>query len=1141
MPLRANKKRHARTRVVDELRRELMGPSDLHETIDEEYPTGRYIVGRLAPSPSEDRDTDAQMDSTENDTLGAGEDDPESGADEPSVPLTLGFHPSSMGVSFLVESNTKELCAEVVWGDYKRERVDGKAVWKRYPRTVHVTGIPVGRSGSLLTIPLSGREAPGSVSVTGDEDPEVALQGVVRSFGEYRAVSLFVVNRRAKGLLQDRTKDERWLFQVRLSVSAPGEEPVFVSKDVNEDMSWANPDRDEDAVSDRLLYRHAREFATGHGVAAGWVVDQAVADRASRVYTDFIPEHEVPQFLPGLKESGAVLDMKELAGVGSDESLAELMAPLVDAYEDWVDGLEAVVAQRSFGGDDQGEAAAGRNIDSCREVVRRLRSGLELVRTDTCVAEAFRFANRVMWDQRVHSLWAARNQASGRVSGHVREFDEPRNRTWRPFQLAFLLLNLSSIREERGEDRRTVDLLWFPTGGGKTEAYLGLAAFVLALRRLLGGRNGMQAEGGVSIIMRYTLRLLTVQQFQRAAAMIAACELIRRGDPKRWGTEAFQIGLWVGSTTTPNSFADSRRAIEDINEGKRPSRGSPIQLVSCPRCGESLVDERGRPKKGSYLLDAKRLRTLVLCPNASSCEFSGSRGQLEGFPAVMVDEEIYRTCPSLVIATVDKFARMPFKGPTQALFGKRDRHSRKYGHLTEGHGDRVEGRKISDGQEVASLLPPELIIQDELHLISGPLGTMVGLYESAVEFLASYTATNGPRIRPKIIASTATIRRAREQVQQLYGRKLSIFPPAGLSARDSFFAGEVEIDPTDDSRSGRLYVGVSAPGTSAKTLLVRVYSVLLAAAQREIEDDPVAADPFATLVGYFNSLRALGGAKRLVEDDVSLVRLSYLANRRGLAFRYRPEVEELTSRIDSWRIPGLLKKLEREFPRRKSDWPVDVLLATNMISVGVDIDRLGLMVVAGQPKTTAEYIQSTSRVGRRHPGLVVMMYNWLGPRDLSHYERFKSYHSALYRYVEAMSVTPFSSRALDRGLGAVFASICRLASPGLAQEGGAAAFPSVGADTDAIIENLVGRAEELVGDDGAALVRARLEALRKEWAAVSTDSLRYSWLNSSRRPPENTAVLLRTAGTENEGVWLTPGSLREVEPTAAFFLDENEA
>jgi hypothetical protein len=321
---------------------------------------------------------------------------------------------------------------------------------------------------------------------------------------------------------------------------------------------------------------------------------------------------------------------------------------------------------------------------------------------------------------------------------------------------------------------------------------------------------------------------------------------------------------------------------------------------------------------------------------------------------------------------------------------------------------------------------------------------------------------------------------------------------------------------------------------------VRTYAILLAAAQAEIDADPHTADPYSTLVGYFSSLRALGGARRLVEDDVRSVRLRFIANRRNLPQRWIHEhAHELTSRKKSWEIPSLLKLLERSFPRGKGNYPIDVLLATNMISVGVDIDRLGLMVVAGQPKSTSEYIQATSRVGRASPGLVATMYNWLGVRDLSHYERFRSYHEALYRFVEAISVTPYSSRAIDRGLRGVLVSMARLGMRGLAPELAAQQFDAASAEFANILDDVQARAQAVLesGAEGEA-VRRIAETYGDSWSRWASDPLRYRWQNDSQAPPQNARVLLRASGTppSKRGLWEAPTSLREVERTAAFYL-----
>ncbi|WP_445358947.1 DISARM system helicase DrmA [Microbulbifer sp. ANSA005] len=1147
-------KRESRSRILEVLERELMGPTTVDESVNE-FPTTRYIVGRLAPLSSE-------IPQHEKDPIpGASRGDDDDGEDDPQAPLIVGFSPSSMGLSFLVSQETKTINANAAWGDYRREKdtSGGDTYWQRYQRSVLVEGIPVDKIGKLSSIPLSKSNAPEPVTITpdgfrrpgedGDGDDQVFLEGVVHHIDGAKAVSLFLVNRRPKGDDADKAKDQQWLMQPKLQVFGADKGPIFIAKDFEKDIS-----KDPEIATANLLYRDAKEFATGHGVAAGWDGLNVTRDRASLLFTDFIPNFEVPSLIA---QSGAIsglnLDMLELSKCTTPNDLFQAIEPMVLSYEKWVADRKAETQNAPFNSTPENIDTSKVLIESCEDAARRMREGLELIRDEKNAFEAFLFSNHVMWDQRIYAIWAGRNRDKGEIVGTPSDFDKPTNRTWRPFQMGFILLNIASMvnKPKAGEkvaaDRKLVDLLWFPTGGGKTEAYLGLAAFTLAHRRLRGDVNGLDSSAGVAIIMRYTLRLLTVQQFQRATALICACELVRKKNPEKWGTEKFKIGLWVGQPTSPNNSKDSKDALEKLDSGKRPKKdtGSPVQLVSCPRCGTSLTTPKGTPENQTYDFDNERLRTLIRCPNPK-CEFCArksdetGKGIGDGLPVVVVDDEIYRERPSLVIATVDKFARMPFKGETQSLFGLRDRYSPTYGHLTSGHGEKLNQRIVKDDQPARRLVPPELIIQDELHLISGPLGTMVGLYETAVDFLTRVEVETGVTIPAKIIASTATIRRAREQIRQLYNRDLAIFPPSGLSSKDSFFAKEQEIIEDDDRTAGRLYVGLNAPGSSTKTLLVRVYAALLAAGEAEITHDHEAADPYATVVGYFNSLRALGGARRLVEDDIKK-RLRYLSRQRGFPQRYIYDPDELTSRLDSWRIPGLLKRLDNKFPREQGkQYPVDVLLATNMISVGVDIDRLGLMVVTGQPKSTAEYIQATSRVGRKYPGLVITMYNWLGARDLSHYEHFRGYHAALYRYVEAISVTPFSSRALDRGLRGVFAAMQRLGGQNMAREMQARNFDPALPATGLMITDITVRAADLVGKKNAKLVNDRLMSSRDDWAHYADDLLRYSWLKGGERPPNNARVLLKTSGTDNEGQWSTPGSLREVEPTAAFYLNDEE-
>lgn len=1159
-------KRNVRDQMIDALRRELMGPWHPEDETDpsEEFPTARYIVGRLAPQ-------DLEIDNVENDELPGGDDDEgETGEASFQPPQVLGFMPSSMGLSFVLNDTCDNVDVHIEWGQYLRaeeapERPEGdgegeedegewdapqrsKFVWRREQRKGVVRDLDVSKKGPVAEVKLHPKLAPPGVTVEGLEDEEVCVQGIVYEIHGQRAVSLFLVNQRPKGLPGDSEKDKQFLMQAQMEVRASDGSAAFLAKDdIHLEQEGSE---DPEAQVNNLLYRHSREFATGHGVAAEWDGLTPEGTAVTSVRTEFIPDYEVPKVIAADDiAGGAILDMLALSKLEDPDELFAAIEPLVKQYEDWTKDRRAEAEEPEIKNHALHHEAANSQLNNCEKAAARMRKGLELLKSSAKARKAFCLANEAMADQRVHSIWAKINRAKGERT-KIDDLWVEKNHKWRPFQLGFFLLNLVGVAKDESEDRALVDLLWFPTGGGKTEAYLGLAAFTLFYRRLVGDRDGMAAGAGVSVIMRYTLRLLTVQQFQRGAALVCACEVIRRRETEL-GEEPYRIGLWVGDKTAPNRFLGAKRAIEDLKSKNYTEGGSPVQLLSCPRCGEELANDRGIPIGAAYTVDNDAQRTRVLCPNWR-CEMSAKKSGGEGVPVVVVDEELYRTCPSIIIATVDKFARMPFEGRTQSFFGIRDRYSPTLGHITPAHGSRPRdvGR---DASKAKRLLPPELIIQDELHLISGPLGTMVGLYETAVDFLTRIKKESGVSVPSKVIASTATIRRASQQIRQLYDRDLQVFPPSGLSSKDSFFAREIpthdEEGGASDFAAGRLYVGVNASGSSSKTLLVRVYAALLHAGLDHLVDPAIAesGDPFGTLVGYFNSIRALGGAKRLVEDDVTLRRLYYLAQRDKTAFgrdrrkqRFISEPKELTSRLASWEIPPLLKRMDVMFPRPTKDekmiYPVDVLLATNMISVGVDIDRLGLMVVTGQPKTTSEYIQATSRVGRQHPGLVVTMYNWVAPRDISHYERFKSYHAAFYRYVEPISVTPFSSRALDRGLHGMFGATQRLGQTKASEEFAADQFEPTAPWAKDTIADISKRATVLTGPAQGDHVKSVLNEQSDSWMQLKNASVSYS--KKSKNVPHHR--LFRNLGEAKGGKWPAPNSLRDVEPTATFYLADEE-
>jgi hypothetical protein len=733
-----------------------------------------------------------------------------------------------------------------------------------------------------------------------------------------------------------------------------------------------------------MLYRKQVEFTIGHGVSVHAKTASGTTERAVELSISVIPAYEVPKTSPPQVDeipelAGLVLDMQELSTTATVD-FANKISPLITAYQSWINNQKQRISDPAAGLTDY-ENEAKTAIQNCEQTLNRIREGLTLLESDEKAADAFRFMNQAMYLQRIHSIYSEQIRQGKTADFQQISLSQPR---WFPFQLAFILLNLPSINNLHHPDRShpqnaIADLLWFPTGGGKTEAYLGLTAYTLGLRRLQGNIAGRSGEYGVAVLMRYTLRLLTLQQFQRATTLICACESIRRKDESKWGKEPFRIGLWVGQRTTPNHTNQSEKFCkQERGQYQQSGSGSPHQLTNCPWCGSKI--NPGKHIKVESVTKG-RGRTLIYCgDDLGRCLFTEKQSQGEGLPILVVDEEIYRRLPSLLIAIVDKFAQMPWKGEIQMLFGQVDSYCQRHGFRSSDIEDTNLHRKTtnllaSKTIPCKKLRPPDLIIQDELHLISGPLGTLVGLYETAVDELASWEV-DGKKVRPKVVASTATIRQAKSQIHNLFLRDLQVFPPQCLDVEDNFFSRQ---RPPSEINPGRRYLGICATGRRLKAVLIRVYVAILSASQSLYENQGYGdrADPWMTLVGYFNSMRELGGMRRLVDDDVR-IRLGKM-DRRGLAKRLRINLEELTSRRDSTEIPVILDRLETTFdPQKDAEIkakrnakgnakqtinqiePLDVLLATNMISVGVDVKRLGIMAVTGQPKNTAEYIQATS-------------------------------------------------------------------------------------------------------------------------------------------------------------------------------------
>ena len=1124
----------------DELERlvlqDLLGPAGgAEEELDENSVRDRYIVGMLAP-----RDQQILPEELDELAIPEGSSGEDGSSDEAALQVAT-LCPSSIGMSFCVDDTATHLSVNARWGYYRREHSETLKTPKGAPKTVwkrqQIGGEP--RIFSLKEGLLP------SWSPEPEEQPDVVVRGVIRRSDNSWTVTLFLVNEQRE---PEKRRDEAWVFQPELIVEAPDGTAIFQQR--------PRVSRNRQSIEERamaMLYRRHVGFAIGHGVSTHAKTLPGDPTRAIRISTCIVPSYDVPRTeSPTITEipeiADLVLDMKELAECPIAD-LARTLMPLVTAYEAWIAAQVARIDDPEPGLAEYRQAAV-QALEECSRTSGRMREGITLLAHNERAARAFAFMNRAMWQQRIHTLHAEERRRGENTP--LAEKDRPENRSWRPFQLAFILLNLPALTDLHHPDRSVeasavADLLWFPTGGGKTEAYLGLTAYTLAIRRLQGTIAGRSGEDGVAVIMRYTLRLLTLQQFQRASALICACEMIRQEDTQRtWGTTPFRLGLWVGQRTTPNTTEQSEESSrQDRGLYQRGSTiggvGSPRQLTNCPWCGAPI--DAGRDIKIEPLSKG-RGRTFLYCGDAlGQCAFSRKRAP-EGLPVLVVDEEIYRCLPALLIATVDKFAQMPWNGATQMLFGQVDKKCSRHGFRSPDLEDKDQHRAVGMFPAARStpqrpLRPPDLIIQDELHLISGPLGTLVGLYETVVDSLSTWEV-DGKQVRPKVIAATATIRRAAQQVSALFMRRVNVFPPQGLDVTDNFFARQRE---PGETTPGRRYVGICASGRRLKATLIRVYVAYLSAGQKLYNEYGRAADPWMTLVGYFNSMNELGGMRRLVEDDVRS-RLGRM-EQRGLAKRNPPYLEELTSRKSSTDIPEVLDKLERIFdpsmtgqPGTTRPRPIDVLLATNMISVGVDVKRLGLMVVTGQPKTTAEYIQATSRVGRNAPGLVCVVFNWARPRDLSHYEQFEHYHATFYQQVEALSVTPFAPRAIDRGMAALLVSYVRLLGPEFNENSQASKVTGSHPYFLAAISEIAARAVAVTGSkEVGEMVRVALEELQASWLNMAGMNVG-TQLGYKTRKDGQTIGLLRQPGLGDWTPFTCLNSLRDVEPSINLILDE---
>lgn len=1014
----------AREEIYELLKKELVGPVEEYETIQEELPIKTYSLGILYPQGvSEYRN--------ENPELLEDKDDDNAEENE-SVKLENTDRQASIGISCNIKNKINKLKIKITYAQYVCEE---KKTWRRFPKEWQKE-VEI-KSGSKIEV---------------DKGLEVRINTYKVFTDNTTTATISLINTNiAKKEEELSSICSKSFLQVKMEISSVDATDIFIEKQIK-----LNTLDDYELENLNLLYRNKTNLAIGNGTAVMW---ERSGRETNRIWTESLPEYTANQMIPSTTEISKYREIEFLAN-GDKEDIYIELKKLPDEYEKWLNeqSEDDTLSEKE-------KNILAKNIQKAKEVNKRMINTINMLYQKEDAFKAFQFMNKAMLNQ----------------MRKKRKTVEITN--WYPFQIAFILLTLDGIIDKNNSNRDIVDLLWFPTGGGKTEAYLGVLAFTIFLRKIEQTKKGDLPIGTVAI-MRYTLRLLTLQQFERAATLICACELLRQENVTILGKEEISIGLWVGENTE-TYLKNGKDKIKEYKKEQFRNSNNPCLIKRCPWCGEEI-------KIDQYDLDLQD-RVGIKC---GRCEIKGY------LPIYLIDEEIYNRRPTLLISTVDKYARIPWLKDAGRIFGL-------------------------DQEEI---LPPELIIQDELHLIAGPLGTISGLYETIVD---EFCSSKG--IKPKIIASTATIRNADEQIKSLYARKSNIFPTQIKDISNSFFAEEGN----EKQKATRMYIGTISTNISPVTLLVRVYAAVFYATrylkEKGYSDEVV--DSFWTEVGYFNSIRELGGAVVQIRNDVK-DRYKYLCREKfknimpyeQMRKYYLDKMEEITSRnTGKGSIEEVLHKLEIKYPRRDAK---DYVLATNMISVGIDIDRLNLMIIDGQPKLNSEYIQASSRVGRRTPSIVINLYNATKSRDKSHYEQFITYHSNIYKYVEATSVTPFSSMAREKALHAVLISLARQFIPEMKDEKGAGRIKDKKDEIYKLVNKILQRIK-IVDKEELQKAEEELDDIIEKWDKITDGyNLTYSQKDTKK-------LLVRTDEANNStSGFITLNSMRNVDTASNIFVIE---
>ncbi len=1115
-----------RQQIIDGLRADLYGPESLDAREEmPDSPLGKYFTGRLFPY---DYGQNTQ---------------------------------SSCGLSCYVETaDDTDICITVSWAQYEKTEKDGPYIRRPYSEKYKVD-----QEKDCDYYPLPTH--------TG-LDMEISITAISQ---KYRMISVILNNNiKTAGRNSDITPSV--IFQVSVKLEDASGRPVFVAENVCRD----------NAYKDDRFYENHPVYARGLNCAASWSTESYRAkagDKAVSVETSFIPDCEInkisssPVILPE-HHKGIDLSAYRMSREGRDGMAVKNLKALNESYSEWINFC--------FSGLDSGNPDKVR----CEEAYKRIAAGIDMLKEaedDTAEEhdaawQAFVFMNQVMYLQNAIAAYSKRTESKSKAekeSEAEKDFETFRKEkadsledySWKPFQIAFILLNIPGIvNPENTEEREIVDLLYFPTGGGKTEAYLGLIAFTIGYRRLIRNREtDFEKDGGVTAILRYTLRLLTTQQRDRLTKMILAAEIIRENVKDKngnclYGNARISLGFWVGSKGTPNKFSEYGKKEQDGGLKCRLEFQTKIlgQLDRCPFCGRrfdrgNIVNNEYTNFGDNFKLEFNKadhsLRSIqIICSNPN-CYFGPDKSR--NIPVYLVDEQIYRECPTVLIATADKFARLPYEADSKRLFGRRGKEAGK------------------------DFYPPELIVQDELHLITGNLGSMYGCYETLVEEMC--TVRRGDKvIKPKYVACTATVENVENQIRSLYAREhFRRFPPQGKDSGDSFFSRELPLPdrPYDDLAKSdenrvlgfdenfdpgdaepfREYVGICGNGISAQEMLSRVYAVLLQEFYNLCDNEKYSElrlweylDPYYTLIGFFNTLRELGSMVWQL-DDPDKVETMIRKVGESMAEDVKPReirnTKELTSRVDTTELEEILYHLtiriwnyftgnedldtdaDNDDENDDTSLPYDVVLTTNIMAVGLDIDRLGLMVMTGAPRSNSEYIQASSRVGRRFPGLIVTVYNPYRSRDMSYYENFKGFHSQMYHYIEGATATPFSSGVRKRILHAVLIGMIRLQNEEMNSNESASKISTMSDKLKTYIERICERIRCVTGNDVNAM-DTELSPFVDSWEEYA-NGLVYSNVSEEGEHP---LMISYQSEKEIPGAKHTLSSMRDVENGIPLFL-----